>query len=159
MKKIAIFTGLCLVLATQGLAMAQEDHRKVTGGVGWVGPMGQDRHAGFTAHDTTPAMGEFQLSQDDGSTLHYVVRCVSFDDSTQAWFGGEITEATGSFDPTDTREGMGLVTKVIDGGTPGRNGDEIGNQAAANETDACARVEMQSPVNTVPVENGNLEIH
>lgn len=153
--------GLSLTLATMaGPALAGGPVDRTDGGVGWEGPRGM-RHAGFNARATgsdSEARGQLEISERDGSSLHVDVRCLKVDGDT-AWFGGEITKATGAFDPTDTREGQGLMTQVFDGGTPGRNGDQIGNRGATDANAACTMVESMTPATPNEVEKGDLRVH
>lgn len=151
MKRVAIFGAAALMLTALAGPVAAKGPEKATGGVGWTGPRGP-RHAGFNAQADK---GQLEITDFDGSSLHVAVECLKVVNGA-AWFGGEITKATGAFDPG--RVGEGLVTKVEDNATPGSQGDRIGNRGAGDADDACDDVEAMVAVTMRDVESGNLQV-
>jgi len=130
LKKIIVAGGLTVAallasLAVAGTASAAPLPEKATGTVTWDFSGGQvTGTVKFDANNKTGGTLDYQAS--NGMWLHGVVTPGSYQkvDANTAVFAGEIT--SGSDDFTVNHDGTDYFTvKVVDGGTPGRNGDII----------------------------------
>ena len=131
MKKIIVAGGLAAAallapLAVAGTASAAPAPvAKATGDVTWDFGNGQvTGTVKFDADATNGGSLDYQAS--NGMWLHGVVAPGTYQqiDAHTAVFGGEIT--SGSDDYTVNHEGTDYFTvKIVDGGTPGGNGDII----------------------------------
>ena len=130
MKKLILGSlaaaALLAPLAVAGTASAAPaPAEKATGTVAWDFNHGQvTGTVAFNANNKTGGSLDYQAS--NGMWLHGVVTPGSYQkvDANTAVFAGEIT--SGSDDFTVNHDGTDYFTvKVVDGGTPGRNGDII----------------------------------
>jgi len=115
-----------------------------------------DIHVEFDAHmakDDRPAKGSICWYRYGDLRFELDVICCKVDGIT-AWF------AAGPTGPDDVSDLGYLVFKVIDGGTPGDNGDALSVQWVNNETDACTMVVSgDDPIHQYTIIEGNLVVH
>lgn len=130
-------------------AAAQGAHPKATGEVGWVYG-GLQRYASFNAHDTDPAKGDFYYHDSAERYIYAEVVCFNLIDESTVVFTSEVTDTN-----IVAFENAGFITTtVVDGGTPGSNGDLIQNLAVSNPEDCHERI-----LPGLPVTEGNLVVH
>lgn len=160
MKKIVILAIATVLVLSTGVALAGGPVAKATGTVGLGEPV-VGWYARFNAHeemDSRPAKGRMQTwNVTSLRELHYYVKHVVVDDDT-AWFAAQcISDSGGVYD------GQWLFVKVVDGGTPGAAGDEIGWDwsSGMDETDAAERVRSEETPDHWwgVVIDGNLVVH
>jgi hypothetical protein len=119
MLAIAILAMCAAPLTAKG-HKGKGPHEKATGGLMIMEGSGM-AEVGFNAHETDPAKGEFYWNLNDGERVIKGTVTEASVDGNEAMFTVEATYDTG-----DTQVGKLLKVKVVDGGTPARNGDSIG---------------------------------
>ncbi|HWR90408.1 MAG TPA: hypothetical protein VN260_09115 [Dissulfurispiraceae bacterium] len=112
-------------------------------------------HAAYSnpAGKERPAKGFFYYGEMNDAAHYYIfaVECAAIS-GNQATFGGEIVETNVS-----DWEGKQVQIWVLDGGTPGSNGDKIYGEFI--EPDCDVMLEGAEDPAWIPVESGNLVVH
>jgi len=155
-----------VLLLNTGVALAKGPAPKATGEVGipvdgWW--------AEFSAHheevidEIYTGKGSMRIWSD------VIEREFLFDDvkyvrikGNKAWFAAKCTDDNLPSDDPDYKVDQWLFVKVLDGGTPGRNGDYIGWDwdSGTDEADVAKRVEIyRPPAGWWGVIKGNLKVH
>lgn len=152
------------LFATLGVStvLAAGSAEKATGDVSWARG-GTDRAAEFEAHEATdgrPPKGELTQSQAGQSFTVDVDRVEVSPDGNgggKACFAGEIVDATGA---AVNRLGNTRVTFVVDGGTPGSDGDlYVGRDLNSAMPTFEAMCTFLEGTGDNAVTGGNLQVH
>lgn len=134
---------LCAAPLSAKPGKAKGPHEKATGGLMIMEGSGM-AEVEFNAHETDPAKGMFYWNLNDGERVIKGKVIEANVDGNEATFTVEATYDTG-----DTRVGKLLKVKVVDGGTPARNGDAIG----------WYWTDVHSDYNAKTITAGNLVVH
>jgi hypothetical protein len=111
---------------------------------------------GTVIFDANATGGSLAYKNSNGMWLHGVVTSYRQIDAHTAVFAGEITD--GSPDYTVNHAGTDyFFAKVVDGGTPGSNGDQIAVLANEGPTDASGDYNMNNGAGIVTA--GDLVVH
>ena len=159
MKRLVILCALAFAAsyaATAGAAPAP----KATGGVQFTTP-GSVQSMEFNAHDGGASVldwGEVTYTNfSAGFSYTADVECANVDVNTStAYFAYEIPPGLPGL------SGLGIVFRVIDGGTPGTNGDQVSFGVFSSVDDAIAACELATLGSVVinnTVTGGNLVVH
>lgn len=128
---------------------------KATGDVGYEAA-GLDRHISFNAHEARgdrPAKGQLQYTDAIDRSYHVEITHVNVV-GDMAYFAGEVVEAS-----NPTWVGNWISFAVLDGGTPGRNGDIVWG-IFTDQATAISNVENEvTPGSAYEVLRGNLVVH
>ena len=159
MKRLLICSMMALIGAYVPIALAAPAP-KATGDVQFTGS-GAEQELDFNAHDGGASANDkgaiAYTNFTAGISYSAIVSCANVDVSTgSAYFSYEIPAGFPGL------SGIGIVFKVVDGGTPGTNGDQVsfgvfsdGNAAVA----ACEAGTLGSVVIDNTVTAGNLVVH
>jgi len=157
MKKLAflILMAVLVLGLIASVVVARGPANRATGLV-WLNGRDGDIHVEFDAHmakDGRPAKGSICWYRYGDLRFELDVICCEVDGTT-AWF------AAGPTGPDDFSDLGYLVFKVVDGGTPGDNGDTLSVQWKSDRDDACSMVEnKETPSGPYTIIGGNLVVH
>lgn len=153
--KVVALSACLLVSAPLLAGSTGESAAKATGQV-WFENGGLWATLEFNAHEAMgnrPAKGHLYYADWDGSGMmrYYKawIDCVDVE-GDEATFSGQIYETN-----VPAWMDQGVQIWVHDGGTPGRNGDEIGGNFFT--WPGC--LPYMAPPQWIPVEEGNLKVH
>ena len=150
MLVVVMVLGLMLIVVVAG-----GPANRATGLV-WLNGRDGDIHVEFDAHMIMagrPAKGSVFWYRYGVLRFGLDVICCKVVDDT-AWF------AAGPTGPDDVSDLGYLVFEVVDGGTPGDNGDALSVQWEYDRDDACTMVEnMSQPSGAYTIIGGNLVVH
>jgi len=147
-KTIAL-AGAAVGLAAAGAAFAAGPQAKATGDVFLGSPNQELNFSAFAAGGGMPAKGSVTYTNvDAGITYTAPVTCANVQGNT-AVFTYTIPQGYPGI------SGLNILFKVVDGGTPGTNGDTVGFAVVSDPT-VCP---IDTAVTNYPVTGGNVVVH
>ena len=160
MKKLVLLILMAVLVLglIASVVVAKGPANRATGLV-WLEGAG-DIHVEFDAHmakDVRPAKGSVCWYRYGVLRVELDVICCNVVDNI-AWFATVPTYLDVGVNPIYVDQF--LFFKVVDGGTPGDNGDAFSVQWVTDRDDACSMVENQSdPSGVYTIIGGNLVVH
>lgn len=154
-KLLVLLVGVVATLAVVGQASAAKPFTHATGGVTLADPT---QNLSFNAFDygTTGDRGQVTYAN-PGAGVSYTasVFCANVDPATNtALFAYQIPPGNGGL------SGLYIVWKVVDGGTPGTNGDTAGFVVPPDQASATAACNnLATGVTNYAITDGNLVVH